>query len=106
MEIKEKISELLKEWHPNEIGRLVGLHDLDAKKIIRQIYFEWGYTESEDYKVELINENNYVIFLNQGDEWIDEDGFFRYFDSEESALSHLHSSLRISHDETLLNTYS
>jgi hypothetical protein len=106
MEIKEKIEELLKEWHPAEIGRLVGLDDLEAKKIIRQIYFEWGYTEPQDYKVEFIGDKNYVIFLNQGDEFIDHDGFFRFFDSEESAISHLHSSLRIYHDETLLNTYS
>ena len=48
--MKARIEELLKEWHPSEIGRLVGLSDRDAKKIVREIYFDWGYTSPEDWQ--------------------------------------------------------
>lgn len=104
--MKEQIRELLKEWHPAEIGRLVGLSDNEAKKLVRQIYFEWGYTEPDDWEVKEVAGRQFVLFLKQGDEWIDENGDYRYFDSEEQALSHLHFSLKLWHDELALSTLS
>lgn len=104
--IRDQIEELLKEWHPAEIGRLVGLPDNEAKKIVREIYFGWGYTNPEDWVVQEVADRQFVLFLKQGDEWIDENGDYRFFDSEEQAISHLHASLRIWHEELALNTYS
>ena len=104
--MKEQIRELLKEWHPAEICRLVGLSDNEAKKLVRQIYFEWGYTEPDDWEVKEVADRQFVLFLKQGDEWIDENGDYRYFDSEEQALSHLHFSLKLWHDELALSTLS
>jgi hypothetical protein len=40
--MKEQIRELLKEWHPAEIGRMVGLPDNEAKKLVREIYLGVG----------------------------------------------------------------
>ena len=104
--MKERIEELLKEWHPAEIGDMVGLSDSDAKKIVREIYFSWGYTSPEDWTAHYIGDGQYVLFLNQGDEWIDEDGEYRCFDNEEDALEHLHASLKRWNEQVVLNTYS
>jgi hypothetical protein len=104
--MKEQIRELLKEWHPAEIGRLVGISSNEAKKIVREIYFEWGYTDPEDWEVQEVGDCQFVLFLKQGDEWIDENGDYRFFDTKEQALNHLHFSLRLWHDQVALNTFS
>ena len=101
-QIRDQIEELLKEWHPAEIGPLVGLPNNEAKKIVREIYFGWGYTNPEDWVVQEVGDRFFVLFLKQGDE----NGDYRFFDSEEQAISHLHASLRIWHEELALNTYS
>ena len=104
--MKEQIRELLKEWHPAEIGRMVGLPDNEAKKIVREIYLEWGHNEPDDWEVQLVGDDQYVLFLKQGDEWIDENGDYRCFGSEEEALDHLRASLKLWHDWVALNTFS
>lgn len=104
--MKERIRELLEEWHPNEIGLMVGLSDSDTKKIVREIYFDWGYASPDDWKAHHIGFGQYVLFLNQGDEWIDEEGNFRCFDSKEEALDHLRASLKLWHDQVALGTHS
>jgi hypothetical protein len=104
--MKEQIRELLKEWHPAEIGRLVGIPGNDAKKIVREIYFEWGYTEPDDWEVQEVGDCQFVLFLKQGDEWIDENGNHVLFDSKKEARSHLRKSLRLWHEQVALNTYS
>jgi len=104
--MKQQIEQLLKEWHPNEIGRLVGLSDSEAKKIVREIYFDWGYTSREDWVVVEIADGEYVLYLEQGDEWIDEDGDYRCFDTEQEALEHLQESLRRWHLAIILKTHS
>ena len=104
--MKQQIEKLLEEWHPAEIGRLVGIPSNEAKKIVREIYLEWGHNEPDDWEVQLVGDDQHVLFLKQGDEWIDEDGEFRCFDSKEAALEHLHASLRRWHEQVSLNTYS
>jgi len=104
--MKQQIQQLLEEWHPNEIGGLVGLSDSEAKKIVREIYFDWGYTSREDWVARHIGDGEYVLYLDQGDEWIDEDGNFRCFGSKEQALEHLHESLKRWHLAIILKTHS
>jgi len=104
--MKEQIEKLLEESHPNEMGRLVGLPDNEAKKLVREIYFGWGYTELDDWVVEDMGDAQFILCLKQGDEWIDENGDYRCFDSEEEALSHLRESLQLWHDEVARNTFS
>jgi hypothetical protein len=94
--MKQRVEELLKENHPNEIGRLIGTSDSEAKKIVREIYLnDWGYTSLDDWEIESVGEDEYVLFLKQGDEWIDEEGDFRCFASKEQALDHLRDSLSL-----------
>ena len=104
--MKQQIEQLLEEWHPNEIGRLVGLSDSEAKKIVREIYFDWGYTSREDWVAVEIGDGEYVLYLEQGDEWIDEDGNYRCFDTRQKALDHLQESLRRWHLAIILKTHS
>jgi hypothetical protein len=94
--MKQRVEELLKENHPNEIGRLIGTSDSEAKKVVREIYLnDCGYTSLDDWEIEDVGEHGYVLFLKQGDEWIDEEGDFRCFYSKEKALDHLRDSLSL-----------
>jgi len=103
---QEKVEKLLEDYHPNEIGRLIGVSEEEGKKIVREIYFGWGYTEVDDWEAQDIGEGKYVLALKQGDEWIDEDGNNVLFDSKKEARSHLRKSLRQWHEQVALNTYS
>lgn len=104
--MKQQIEKLLEEWHPAEIGRLVGIPSNEAKKIVREIYLERGHNEPNDWEVQLVGDDQYVLFLKQGDEWIDENGDYRCFDSKKEARSHLRKSLLLWHEQVALNTYS
>jgi hypothetical protein len=103
---QEKVEKLLEDYHPNEIGRLIGVSEQEGKKIVREIYLEWGHNEPEHWEVQELGDAQFILCLKQGDEWIDENGDSRYFDSEEEALSHLRESLQLWHDQVARNTYS
>jgi len=103
---EEKVERLLEDYHPNEIGRLLGVSEQEGKKIVREIYFGWGYTEPDDWEVQELGDDHFILCLKQGDEWIDEDGEHVLFESEEEAISHLNESLRQWHEQVALNTYS
>ena len=104
--MKQQIEQLLEEWHPNEIGGLVGLSDADAKKIVREIYFDWGYNALADWAPSYEEGTGFVLYCTQGQEWIDEDGDYRCFDTEQEALEHLQESLRRWHLANILKTHS
>ena len=103
---EEKVERLLEDYHPNEIGRLLGVSEQEGKKIVREIYFGWGYTEPDDWEVQELGDDHFILCLKQGDEWIDEDGEHVLFESEEEAISHLNEALRLWHEQVALNTYS
>ena len=104
----KKARELLQEYHPNEIGRLLGLTESEGKKIVREIYFEWGFNNPQDWQATRIEEEEkyFVIFNTQGDEWIDENGDFRCFSTKKDAIKHLHESLDRHLQKIAINTYS
>jgi hypothetical protein len=103
--MKQRIEELLTDYHPAEIGRLVGMNDKEAKKIIRELYFDWGYVSPEDWTTECIDDQ-YVLFTTNGIEWLDEEGEYRCFGTKEEALNYLKASLKNWHKQICLNTYS
>jgi len=105
-EIEKKVEKLLEDYHPNEIGRLIGVSEQEGKKIVREIYFGWGYTEPDDWEVQELDDDHFILCLKQGDEWIDDNGDHVLFDSEEEAISHLNESLQLWHDEVARNTFS
>jgi hypothetical protein len=82
---KNKVKELLYEYHAAEIGRLIGMTENEGKKIVRGIMLEdWGYTEWYPRNVG----NGYALFCH-GSEWIDENGDNLLFDTEREAMQYV-----------------
>jgi hypothetical protein len=90
--LKAEIIELLNENHPAELARLTGADDTTCKKIVHELYMErfndpncWHVEQSEDI---------WVIYGNTTDEWIDENGDYRGFDTEEEANQYIQETIR------------
>ena len=90
--LKAKISDLLVENHPAELERLTGVDDTTCKKIVHELYMErfndpncWHVEQSDDI---------WVIYGNTTDEWIDENGDYRGFDTEEEANQYIKETIR------------
>jgi hypothetical protein len=78
---KHKVKELLWEYHPAEIGKLMNMTENQGKKIVRRILLEdWGYKNWEPRYVG----DGYALFCF-GSEWIDENGENLIFDTAEQA---------------------
>ena len=85
--LKAKISDLLVENHPAELGRLTGEDDTTCKKIVHELYMErfndpacWHVEQSDDI---------WVIYGNTTDEWLDEHGEYLGFDTEQEANDYI-----------------
>ena len=75
---KDKVKQLLWEYHAAEIGRLLDMTENEGKKLVRDIMLnDWGYTEWQPRKVD----GGYALFCH-GSEWIDENGDCLVFDTE------------------------
>ena len=90
--LKAKISDLLVENHPAELERLTGVDDTTCKKIVHELYMErfndpncWHVEQSDDI---------WVIYGNTTDEWIDENGDYLGFDTEEEANQYIQETIR------------
>jgi len=91
-ELKTKISDLLIENHPAELGRLTGEDDTACKKIVHELYMErfndpncWHVEQSDDI---------WVIYGDTTDEWIDENGDYRGFDTEAEANDYIKETFK------------
>ena len=84
-DLKNKAKELLYEYHPAEIGKLLDLTHAEAMKLVREIMLnDWGYTEWEPRNVG----DGYALFCH-GSEWIDEHGENLIFSTEQEALEYM-----------------
>ena len=90
--LKAEIIELLNENHPAELAHLTGADDTTCKKIVHELYMErfndpncWHVEQSEDI---------WVIYGNTTDEWIDENGEYLGFDTEEEANQYIKETIR------------
>lgn len=90
--LKAEISDLLVENHPAELARLTGEDDTTCKKIVHELYMErfndpncWHVEQSDDI---------WVIYGNTTDEWIDENGDYLGFDTEEEANQYIKETIR------------
>ena len=82
---KDKAKQLLWEYHAAEIGRLLDMTENEGKKLVRDIMLnDWGYTEWQPRRVD----GGYALFCH-GSEWIDEDGDYLIFDTEQEAQDYL-----------------
>ena len=89
---KDLISELLNENHPAELAHLTGVDDVTCKKVVHQLYMErfndpncWHVEQSDDI---------WVIYGNTTDEWINEDGDYLGFDTEQEANDYIKETFK------------
>ena len=90
--LKEKIIDLLEENHPAELERLTGYDDTTCKKIVHQLYME-NFNDPDCWHVEMSGDI-WVIYGNTTDEWIDEDGEYRGFDTKREAQQYIKETFK------------
>ena len=90
--LKEKIIDLLEENHPAELERLTGYDDTTCKKIVHQLYME-NFNDPDCWHVEMSGDI-WVIYGNTTDEWIDEDGEYRGFDTKREAEQYIKETFK------------
>ena len=91
-ELKAKIIDLLVENHPAELARLTGTDDETCKKIVHELYME-NFNDPNCWHVEQ-SDDIWVIYGNTTDEWIDENGDYRGFDTEEEANEYIKETFK------------
>ena len=89
---KDLISELLEENHPSELARLTGVDDVTCKKVVHQLYME-NFNDPECWHVER-SEDIWVIYGNNTDEWIDENGDYLGFDTKREAMEYIKETFK------------
>ena len=90
--LKEKIIELLEENHPAELERLTGYDDTTCKKIVHELYME-NFNDPNCWHVERSGDI-WVIYGDTTDEWIDEDGEYRGFDTKREAMDYIKETFK------------
>lgn len=85
--LKAWISDLLVENHPAELSRLTGITDTLCKQIVHELYME-RFNDPSCWHVER-SDNVWVIYGNTTDEWIDENGDYLAFDTEQEANDYI-----------------
>lgn len=94
-ELKAKIIDLLGDNHPNELERLTGVDETEVLKLVHEIYTkDWNLNKPEDWEAQNCG-NHWVIFGRYSSgEWIDANGDYRCFDTEEEANEYLKETLK------------
>jgi hypothetical protein len=90
-ELKAKIIELLVENNPAELERLTGADDTTCKKIVHELYME-RFNDPNCWQVEYVGylgDDLWAIYGKTTDEWIDENGDYRGFDTKEEAEQYI-----------------
>ena len=90
--LKAKIIELLEENHPAELERLTGHDDTTCKKIVHELYME-NFNDPNCWHVEMSGDI-WVIYGNSTDEWIDEEGEYRGFDTKREAMQYIKETFK------------
>ena len=88
----ELISKLLEENDPNELARLTGVDEDTCLKVVHQLYME-GFNDPTCWHVERSG-NIWVIYGNSTGEWIDENGDYRGFDTEQEAKDYIKETFK------------
>ena len=91
-ELKPWIAKLLEENHPAELERLTGLDDVICKKAVHRLYME-NFNDPDCWHVERSGDI-WVIYGDTTDEWIDEDGEYRGFDTKREAMDYIKETFK------------
>ena len=90
--LKAQIITLLEENHPAELARLTGLDDVICKKAVHRLYMD-NFNDPECWHVER-SEDIWVIYGNNTDEWIDENGDYLGFDTKREAMEYIKETFK------------
>ncbi len=90
--LKDEIIELLNENHPAELERLTGYDDVICKKIVHELYME-RFNDPNCWHVERSGDI-WVIYGDTTDEWIDENGDYRGFDTKREAEDYIKETFK------------
>jgi len=88
--LKAKISELLEEHHPAELERLTGVDDTTCKKIVHELLPK----DPNCWQPERLGHLWAIFGKDFSGEWIDENGDYRGFDTEEEANQYIKETIR------------
>jgi hypothetical protein len=89
-ELKAKISELLEEHHPAELERLTGVDDVVCKKIVHELLPK----DPKCWEAEMSGDVWVIYGKNFSGEWIDENGDYLCFDTEQEANQYIKETIR------------
>jgi hypothetical protein len=93
--MKQKIIELLSDYHPNEIARLTGLGDTEALKIVHEIYLkDWSLNTPQDWQAENCGDHWVIFGRYSSGEWIDKNGDYLCFDTEAEANQYIEETMK------------
>lgn len=93
MTMKYRVIDLLRDYSPNEIGRLIGWSDDDALRLVHDIYINvWKLT---GWRPEQISTHpvGYALYCDQGAEYIDNTGNYLWFDTEAEANQYVRENI-------------
>lgn len=94
-ELKAKVIELLEDNHANDISYILNIKDDEALKIVHQIYRDWGLMKPQYWESEQVDDDLWAIYgKNHSGEYIDANGDYLAFDTEEEANEYIKESIR------------
>ena len=98
-ELKVKISDLLEDNHPNDMGHLLNIDHREALKIVHEIYRDGGLMESQYWEAEHVGTHTGddlwgIYGKDRAGEYIDANGDYLGFDTEEEANEYIKESIR------------
>lgn len=93
--LKARISELLEDNHPNELGDLLDISDTEAFKLVHEIRRDGGGFDPDDWEPEYCGEGQWAIFGKTfSAEWIDEHGDYRAFKTKREAMEYIQKEIK------------
>jgi hypothetical protein len=84
-ELKAKIIELLEDNHPNDISYILNIEDDEVLKIVHEIYRDGGLMKPQYWESEQVGDIWAIYGKDRAGEYIDENGDYLGFDTEEEA---------------------
>lgn len=89
--LRDRIADLLQEYHFAELSRLTGEDDTLCRKIVHELYSK----DPNDWHAEYVGDDYWGIYgKNFSGEWIDEHGDCLCFDTEEEANEYIKEEIK------------
>lgn len=94
-DLKTKIKVYLEDNHANDISYILGIEHREVLKIVHEIYRDGGLMESQYWEAELVDDDLWGIYgKDRVGEYIDANGDYLGFDTEEEANEYIKESIR------------